>query len=164
MAETTDEQVEEEPKKKGKLGLLLVTLVTLLAAGGGGFFAASSGLIPLPAKEAESEQVPETESPSADVAFVPLEPLIITLGRDAKNSHLRFNAQLEVAARYEAEITRMEPRFLDVLNGYLQALEAQDIEDPEAFVRMRAQLLRRMQVVAGEGRVRDLLVTEFVLN
>jgi flagellar FliL protein len=29
---------------------------------------------------------------------------------------------------------------------------------------MRAQLLRRIQIVTGEGRVRDLLVTEFVLN
>jgi len=31
-------------------------------------------------------------------------------------------------------------------------------------VRIRAHLLRRIQIVTGEGRVRDLLVTEFVLN
>ena len=39
-----------------------------------------------------------------------------------------------------------------------------DIEDPAALARLRAQMLRRIQVVTGEGQVRDLLITEFVLN
>ena len=34
----------------------------------------------------------------------------------------------------------------------------------ERLVRLRAQMLRRVQMVTGEGRVRDLLITEFVLN
>ena len=37
-------------------------------------------------------------------------------------------------------------------------------QDPAALPRLRAQMLRRIQVVLGEGKVRDLLVTEFVLN
>ena len=56
------------------------------------------------------------------------------------------------------------PRVLDVLNSYLRAVEVSDLEDPSALVRLRAQMLRRVQIVTGEGRVRDLLVTEFVLN
>ncbi len=39
-----------------------------------------------------------------------------------------------------------------------------DLENPAAIQRLRAQMLRRVQVVTGEGRVRDLLVTEFILN
>lgn len=142
---------------------VFIGLALLALSAGGGYFAASSGLIPLPKKSAEAD-VPPAAAVTDDVEFVALSPLTITLGRDARNSHLRFHGQLEVDARYRDEVARLEPRFLDVLNGYLQALEARDIEDPAAFVRMRAQLLRRMQVVAGEGRVRDLLVTEFVLN
>ena len=38
------------------------------------------------------------------------------------------------------------------------------IRHPEAEARLRAQMLRRIQVVTGEAQVRDLLVTEFVLN
>ena len=56
------------------------------------------------------------------------------------------------------------PRILDVLNTYLRAVEVRDLEEPAALVRLRAQMLRRVQVVTGEGRVRDLLVTEFVMN
>jgi flagellar FliL protein len=29
---------------------------------------------------------------------------------------------------------------------------------------LRAQMLRRVQIVAGEGRIRDLLIMEFVLS
>ncbi|MFL9503735.1 flagellar basal body-associated FliL family protein [Rhodopseudomonas palustris] len=39
-----------------------------------------------------------------------------------------------------------------------------EIEDPSAMARLRAQMLRRVQIVTGEGRVRDLLITEFVLD
>jgi flagellar FliL protein len=31
-------------------------------------------------------------------------------------------------------------------------------------VRLRGQMLRRVQLVVGDGMVRDLLITEFVLN
>ena len=51
-----------------------------------------------------------------------------------------------------------------MLNGYLRAVEVADLEDRTALVRLRAQMLRRVQIVTGEGRVRDLLVTEFVIN
>ena len=56
------------------------------------------------------------------------------------------------------------PRVLDVLNTYLRAVEVRDLEQPSSAARLRAQMLRRVQVVTGEGRVRDLLVTEFVMN
>ena len=59
---------------------------------------------------------------------------------------------------------QMLPRIVDVMNGYLRAMDKAVLEDPAGLVRMRAQILRRIQIVTGEGRVRDLLVTEFVLN
>ena len=61
-------------------------------------------------------------------------------------------------------MTLLAPRILDVLNSYLRAIETASIEDPQAMARLRAQMLRRIQIVTGEGRVRDLLITEFVLN
>ena len=48
--------------------------------------------------------------------------------------------------------------------SYLRAIDTASIEDPHAMARLRAQMLRRIQIVVGEGRVRDLLITEFVLN
>ncbi len=53
---------------------------------------------------------------------------------------------------------------MDILNGYLRAVDVRDLEDPSALIRLRAQMLRRIQIVTGEGRVKDLLIMEFVLN
>jgi flagellar FliL protein len=50
------------------------------------------------------------------------------------------------------------------MNGYLRAIDPAELDEPATLLRIRAQLLRRIQLVTGDGRVRDLLVTEFVLN
>ena len=64
----------------------------------------------------------------------------------------------------EETVTNLSPRILDVLNTYLRAVSEVELEDPASMNRIRAQMLRRVQVVAGEENVRDLLITEFVLN
>lgn len=150
---------DEAPKKSSKLPLIL-GLVLMLALGGGGFYAVYSGLI-LGAGHGTAE-TPVTALP--DIAFVPLTPIIISVGEGGGARHLRFNAQLEVAKAHQAEVALLEPRVLDVLNGYLRAVDITDLEDRSALIRLRAQMLRRVQIVTGEGRIRDLLVIEFVLN
>jgi len=152
---------DAEPKKKSKLPLIL-GLVLFLVLGGGGFFAVYSGMILGHAAEAAPEGEHASELPA--IAFVPLDPVTITLGEVSENVHLRFAAQLEVNQPNQAEVVMLVPRILDVLNGYLRAVEVSELGDPNALVRLRSQMLRRIQIVTGEGRVRDLLVTEFVLN
>ena len=56
------------------------------------------------------------------------------------------------------------PRVMDVINSYLRVLDRQELTDPRTLARLRAQLLRRIQIVTGDVLVRDLLVTEFVVN
>lgn len=162
-AETETDETEETPKKKGGKLFLIIGLVLLLAGGGGGFFAVYSGMI-LGHEPDTAEAAPEPRGAGPDVAFVPLDPLVVTLGQNGRNSYLRFTAELEVERRFESEVSHLRPRVLDVLNGYLRAVQAQDIEAPAALARLRSQMLHRVQIVTGEGRVRDLLVTEFVLN
>ena len=101
---------------------------------------------------------------ASQTAFVEVPSLTISLGQGGGARHLRFQAQLEVEPEAAAEVAALLPRVSDVLNGYLRAIDLADIENPSALVRIRAQMLRRVQIVVGEGRVRDLLVTEFVLN
>jgi flagellar protein FliL len=152
----------DKPKKKSKL-LLLMGLVLAIALGGGSFYAVFSGMI-LGGGHEEMADEGSAVSPLPDVAFVPVEPVIVSLGAGAANRHLKFTAQVEVEAAHAADVTLLLPRILDVFNSYLSAVEPASLEESAAIVRVRAQLLRRVQVVVGEGRVRDLLITEFVLN
>ncbi|MCF7698832.1 flagellar basal body-associated FliL family protein [Loktanella sp. M215] len=160
---------EEVLPKKSKMPLFL-GLVLALAGGGAGFFAITSGMIGGSGDHgdaAESEHAGAASDHAADatavpVAFVPLEPMVISLQGPQK--YLRFTAQVEVAPAAQAEVTAVVPRIVDVLNGYLRAVDAVELADPAALMRLRAQMLRRVQVVAGADNVRDLLIMEFVLN
>jgi len=162
MTDATAEVEDEPPKKKGMLVPLLIGVVLAVLGGGGGFFAVSSGMIDGGGKaEDEKKEMPEAEMKKA--AFVPLEPILVSFGRDGKR-HLRFQAQLEVTPGYESEVTSLLPRIADVLNGYLRAVNIEDVADPAALIQIRAQMLRRVQIVVGNDKITDLLVLEFVLN
>ena len=157
---------EETPKKKSKLPIL-IGLVLMLLLGGGGFYAVYSGMILAPAHPAGAEAAAEEEAHVAPtepkIAFLPLDPMVISLP-EGKARHLRFSAQLEVPILKQKEVELLKPRVMDVLNGFLRAVEVKDLEDPAALLRLRAQMLRRVQIVVGEGMVNDLLVIEFVMN
>ncbi|WP_120634860.1 flagellar basal body-associated protein FliL [Ruegeria sp. EL01] len=165
MTDATVDQAEA-PEKNNKLGLL-IGLILAISGAAGGYFLTSSGMLPFGAKtEKATAKEAQEDMPAqalADVGFVDLPPVIVSV--NAGNSrHLKFHAQLEVNTPYIADVEKMQPRIMDVLNGYLRAVEISDLEDSLALIRIRGHLLRRIGIVIGEGRVRDVLVMEFVLN
>ena len=154
-------------KKSSKMPLIL-GLVLALAGGGGGYFATSQGFILAPesevTKESKVDEKPASASDYGSISFIPMDPLTISMPRSSRYDHLRFRGELEVAKEYSSEVQKIMPRIVDVLNSYLRALEISDIEQAASLSRLRSQMLRRVQVVAGPGRVNDLLIMEFVLN
>lgn len=166
-----------EPARKGKSKLLLIAGVMALLAGGGGFYAVYSGLLVLPfigggegamdtamaehgGEAGEDAGAPHTFEPGV---FVHLEPLIITLGPQSQSEHLKITLAIEVRPGREDEIEAVKPRVIDILNGFLRAVDEREFEVPRSMERLRAQMLRRIKLVTPEGAVRDLLIQEFVL-
>lgn len=165
MAE--DAAPQDTPKrKKGLMIPLLIGVILAGAGGAGGFWAVTAGpFAPAASVErAEGEDAPAPATPPVVVSFVPLETLVISLGPEETSRHLLFTAELEVAPAHAAEVTLLSPRVLDVLNSYLRVISVAELSDPASLARLRAQMLRRIQVVTGPGRVQDLLVTQFVVN
>lgn len=150
------------PPKRSKLPVIL-GLVLMLGLGGGGFYAAYGGLIPGLARPEEGDGGKAPDD-LPEIAFVPIERMVVSLGAEPGGRFLHFTGQIEIEKAQEAAMQLILPRVTDVLNGYLRAVEVSDLENPAALVRLRAQMLRRVQMISGEGRVRDLLVTEFVIN
>lgn len=168
MSDTTVDEGALEEKKPSKLPLI-IGIVLALAGGGGGFFAVQAGMIGGGGSDAHADEKPVEEdvpdtAPLPQVAFVEVPQITVSLGPHSDVEHLRFRASLEVPKAHEAEVQGILPRVQDVLNSYLRALEPEDVKSQGALVRLRGQMLRRVKLVAGEGRVRDLLVLEFVLN
>ena len=124
---------EDAPVKKSKLPLI-IGVVLAIAGGGGGFFAVSSGLLPF-GQSAESEETHvaekapegvdsgESAEDIAQLAFIEMEPIVITLRKASGIKHLRFNAQLEVDAIHQAEVEKVLPRVVVALRGPAQRLQ-----------------------------------------
>lgn len=175
MTDAVADVETEEPAKKSKMPLI-IGLVLGIAGAGGGFYAVSSGLLPFGPGAASTEEKPaaekapegvdtgETAEEIANLAYIEMEPIVITLRKSSGINQLRFRAQLEVDLENQVEVEKLLPRVVDVLNSYLRALEIEDLSDPMALPKLRAQMLRRINIATGQGRVRDLLIMDFVLN
>jgi flagellar FliL protein len=155
MADLAD---PKETARPGLRKLLLIGAVAGLALGAGGWFAIHSGLLGgAPKSGGARSAVP-------DVAFLPVPAMVISLAPGSRHKHLRFSTTLEVGRSQQGQVETMMPRVVDVLNSYLRAIDVAAFEEPAALFRLRAQMLRRVQLVTGDGAVRDLLITEFVFN
>ncbi|MEP1767140.1 MAG: flagellar basal body-associated FliL family protein [Sulfitobacter sp.] len=163
MADEADTAEDNEPKKSKSP--LILGLILALVGGAGGFYATSSGMILGGEEDTHaSEEMEEIADPFGDIAFVAVEPMVISVDSSSERRLLRFRAQLEVPKAYQEDVTLLLPRVVDVLNSYLNALEISDLENQSALMRLRAQMLRRVQVVTGRDRVNDFLIMEFVLT
>lgn len=158
MSDDAENETAATPKPS-KLPLIIGFMLALLGGGGGFFFFYTSGgeTATTPAEEIAEYQVDKAH-------FVALQPLQIPLGDGQTKQVLSFQAHLEVAGPKVDAIAALEPRILDVLNTYLRAVELEILQDRRALLMLRAQMLRRIQVVTDDQAVQDLLITEFIVN
>ncbi len=161
---------EEEGEASAKPPLLKTLGLSLAVALGLGAVAAGVAfIIPVSEDKCEApaavENLHEVQTKRyGEIAFVNLEPLIITLGPNAASRYLKISISLETTEDDLATLEHLQPKFRDVLNTYLRAVEESDLVEPSATTRLRAQILRRLQVVAPNGAVANVLITDFILS
>lgn len=164
MADSTEETPEGDAKPKkglGKIGWALV-LVLGLGLGGGGFFATYSGMFSAAeSKAAEPDDTLMKDGP--ELVFLELDPMMISVGNAGSIRQLRFRAYLQLPER-NGDVAALQPRILDVFSTYLRAVSVDRLEDPTSLLDLRAQLLRRVQLLTGPGAVNDLLIIDFVIT
>lgn len=139
--------------------------VTALALGASGYLAVTNDLVPFTSAHQKLVvmSIDQGRRESATV-FVPLDPFMVSLPRTDPVRQLRLEAQLEIVGDSRSKIEAIMPRLEDTMTGYLQAVDLTQIDDPETLLRTRLQLLRRLQVSAGDGLILDLLITQFLIS
>jgi flagellar FliL protein len=166
MSATITENTAKTPKRKRRL--LLFGLTALLLIGGGG--AAAWMLVPgvqdvvrkiMPGATTGEEA---TDAPAARPIFVELPEMTLTLPNGGRPRQLRLKLAMEVngdPAQPPPEL--MTPRVYDSLVLYLRTLRDGELEGALAMDRLRGDLHRRLDLLLGGGRVRDVLITGFVV-
>ena len=188
MADAVADGAEEAPKR-GKKGLIIGLVLALIGAGGG--FAFSSGMLTGGGAGADDHAAAgaggedghgedhgagdghgggdhsaggATTADGEPATFVPVDPIMISFGPSGARQHLRVQLRLETPVSKTEAVQEVMPRITDVLNGYLRAVDPVMLETPSMLTKLRAQMLRRVQIVAGDAAVNDLLILEFVLS
>ncbi|MFC6689103.1 flagellar basal body-associated FliL family protein [Jhaorihella thermophila] len=165
----TETVTEDKPRTTLPVGLIL-SLVLAAMGGTGGFFAVRAGILPVGKPHATAAthesgmSSHEEDAAPPETEFVSIDPMVVSIGYGRERMHLKFRAELEVNPEDAETFRHVMPRILDMLNGYLRALEPRDLEDPLALLRIRSQLLRRINLLGDGKTARNLLIVEFVVN
>ncbi len=165
--EEETEETEEAPVKPSPLKILIPAAISAVVLGGvaaGVAFLMSGSNDECLAAGADGAYAKKETKSYENVAFVNLEPLVISLGPNANSEYLKISISLETTDLQKKKIEHLVPKFRDVLNTYLRAVDESDIAEPAAMIRLRAQMLRRVQLIAPPDTVENVLITDFVLN
>jgi flagellar protein FliL len=153
-----------------RLMLILALLPILLgAAGAGAWFLVPgaadaarrlAGIAPAEEPAAVAEATAAAQKPS----FVEYPEMTVTLPNGGRPRQLRLKLAVEIqgdAAAAQPEL--MSPRVYDSLVLYLRTLRDGEMDGALAMERLRGDLHRRLELVLGPNKVRDVLITAFVV-
>ena len=154
-------------KLLGNKKLLMIAgggLALLLAVGAGLYFFVFSG-------SGESEHANVAEAPQfpatpPQVAYYDVPDLIVNIqNSDGAPAYLKLSVALELYSGEEkAGLQALMPRIVDQFQGYLRELRVDDIKGSAGVMRLKEEMLRRINVAAAPYRVRDVLLKEMIVQ
>jgi flagellar protein FliL len=144
--------------------LMIAVPALLLVLGGGGAGAYFFLLKGDPAAEhAQAEELPLTPP---EVAFSDIEKLTVNIqGADATPAYLQLSVSLELEnEEQKAAMESLLPRVKDQFQAYLRELRLEDLKGSAGVLRIKEELLRRVNVAAAPYKVRDVLLKEMLVQ
>ncbi|HJT43568.1 MAG TPA: flagellar basal body-associated FliL family protein [Rhizomicrobium sp.] len=150
---------------KSKKALMIGAPVLLLLLGGGGagayFF-----LMKAPAEHgAEAAHVEEPLTPPK-VAFSDMQDILVNIqSNDGTPAYLKLGVSLELEdEEQKAALEPLMPRITDQFQAYLRELRLDDLKGSAGVLRLKEELLRRVNVAAAPYKVRDVLLKEMIVQ
>ena len=151
-----------------KLQIVAVAGLLVVLGGGGAafyFFGMSSGKS---AEEAAAESV-KTESdklPAEKAAFFDIPDIIVNIQTpDSTPAYLKLSVALELEKiEAKATIEPVLPRIVDQFQTYLRELRVEDIRGSAGVMRLKEELLRRVNLAVAPTPVRDVLLKEMIVQ
>lgn len=137
-----------------------VLLILLAGIGAGVYFLL---LKQAPVKEAKADLPPLTPP---QVAFTDVPDILVNIqSSDGAPAYLKLSLSLEMDNDLEkAGITALTPRLVDQFQSYLRELRVDDLKGSEGVLRLKEELLRRVNAAAAPYRVRDVLLKQMIVQ
>jgi flagellar FliL protein len=149
---------------KQKLIAAGALLLVLLGGGGGVYFLMGSAKT----AEAGSESVRTAAAnlPPAQAAFFDIPDIIVNIqSTDATPAYLKLSVALELEkAEAKTAIEPVLPRVIDQFQTYLRELRVEDVRGSAGVMRLKEELLRRVNLAVAPTPVRDVLLKEMIVQ
>ena len=115
-----------------------------------------------------SEEGAEVEEPveAKDAIFFDLPDMLVNLNSTGrKSNYLKISISLEIEnADDEDRIKAVLPRIIDNFQVYLRELRVEDLRGSAGIMRLREQLLKRINVAAAPAKILDVLFREILVQ
>jgi flagellar protein FliL len=109
---------------------------------------------------------PASELPPEHAAFFDVPDIIVNIqSADSTPAYLKLAVSLELdSAEARAAIEPVMPRVVDQFQTYLRELRVDDIRGSMGVMRLKEELLRRVNLAAAPTPVRDVLLKEMIVQ
>jgi flagellar FliL protein len=146
--------------RKKLLIIVPALLVVLGGAGGGAYFMMGS-------HPKEGEEAAEAPVTPPKVAFSDMADILVNIqsADGAAPAYLKLSVSLELDdEEHKAAIQPLMPRITDQFQAYLRELRLDDLKGSAGVLRLKEELLRRVNVAAAPYHVRDVLLKEMIVQ
>lgn len=169
MANKTDTRTEgagKEVKRGGKLKFLILLILVLAILGGGAFVAWKFFLSPINPPVPEDVAVKEpVEQKIVPGQVVTLEPFVVNLSDPMGRRYLKVTLDIELAdAAAVADLEMAKPMVKDTLLMLLSSKSFADISTMDQKLELKNNIVDRLNLIVGQGKVRNVYFTEFVVQ
>src|SRR5580698_5852782 len=143
--------------------LIIAAPVLLLLLGGIGAGVYFVFLKPAPEKVAKADVPPLTPP---QIAFSDVPDILVNIqSSDGTPAYLKLSVSLEMDNDLEkAGMTALMPRLVDQFQSYLRELRIDDLKGSEGVLRLKEELLRRVNTAAAPYKVRDVLLKQMIIQ
>ena len=117
-------------------------------------------------EQSKTASAPALPITPPQVAYYDVPDLIVNIQTaDGTPAYLKLSVALELdTADEKAGLQALMPRIVDQFQGYLRELRLDDIKGSAGVVRLKEELLRRINVAAAPYQVRDVLLKEMIVQ
>ena len=157
---TTSEASKAKPKSK--LGLIVAAAVVLTVGAAGAYF------FVLAPKKDKSDHA-EAEKKTA--AFLDIKDMMIGISPDNAQATIsgprmmKLHVALEIAdAKELPAIQALQPRIEDIFLVYLREMRPMDLQGSAAILRLKEELLRRVNLAVQPKKVEAILIKELLVQ
>ena len=162
------EGAEAAPKKGlakflSKKMLIIIVPVLLLVIGGGG---AGAYFFLFKKSDKEAGKAEDAPLTPPKVAFSDMQDILVNIqSNDGTPAYLKLGVSLELEDdAQKAAIQPLMPRITDQFQAYLRELRLDDLKGSAGVLRLKEELLRRVNVAAAPYHVRDVLLKEMIVQ